>query len=69
MVANRDYAKSHMGVRAANQPPRTTSQYSGSFSRSRNYKRFILARRDLKFRSAAVNLKFQNFKAQKEAKF
>jgi len=39
-VVNRDYAKLHMGIRAANQPPRTASQYSGSFSCLRSRKTF-----------------------------
>ena len=46
---------------------RTTSQYSGNFSRSRNFKRFIPARRDLKFRSAAANSKILKFQSPKRS--
>ena len=72
MVTNRDYAKLHMGVRVANQLPRTTSQYSDSFSRLRSRKTLNIgaARFKIQVRCGKFKiLKFQNFKAQKEAKF
>jgi len=66
MVANRDYAKLHMGVRVANQPPRTASQYSGSFSRLRSSKTFHTGK--ARFKILIRCGKFLNFKIPKPKK-